>query len=119
MDFRVEVSPEAFANLDEIAAHIRKRGSFESAERRFNGIVDAIRSLRELPGRCPLAEESEALQTEIRILLYGRRNRRYKVYFAVHHESPAVRVFHIRHWAMKPAEVDELADLMDEGDEAG
>lgn len=119
MVFRVEVSPEAFADLDEIAAHIRKRGSIESAERWFNGIVDAIRSLRELPIRCPLAEESDALQTEIRILLHGKRARRYKIYFAVHHESQTVRVFHVRHWAMKAVRADEIADLMDEKDDAG
>jgi len=42
-----------------------------------------------------------------------------KVYFAIHHESQAVRIFHVRHWAMKPAEADELEDLMDETNEAG
>jgi plasmid stabilization system protein ParE len=60
MVFRVEISPEALANLDAIARHILERGSFESAER-----------------------------------------------------------LHVRHWAMKPAEADELGDLMDEANEAG
>jgi plasmid stabilization system protein ParE len=69
MAFRVEVSPEALANLDAIAQHIRERGSFESAERWFNGTLDAIRSLGEPPRRCALAEESEDLQTEVRLLL--------------------------------------------------
>ena len=118
MAFRVEVSPEALKNLSEIADHIRNRGSFESARHWFNGIMDAIRSLAELPGRCPLADESEDLQTEVRLLLYGKRTRRYKVYFAVQHESGTVRVFHVRHWAMKPVEADELEDLMDESSEA-
>jgi plasmid stabilization system protein ParE len=49
MVFRVEISPEALADLDAIARYIRERGSFESAERWFNGIVDSIRSLAELP----------------------------------------------------------------------
>jgi len=119
MAFRVEVAPEALADLDAIAAHIRERGSFESAERWFNGIIIAIRSLGELPNRCPLAEESRDLRTEVRLLLHGKRNRRYKIYFAIHHESKTVRVFHVRHWAMKPAETNELEDLMDETNEAG
>jgi plasmid stabilization system protein ParE len=42
MAFRVEISPEAFRDLDTIAAFIRRRGSFESAERWFNEIIDAI-----------------------------------------------------------------------------
>jgi plasmid stabilization system protein ParE len=114
MAFRVEVSPEAWTNLDAIARYIRERGSLESAERWFNEVIEAIRSLGELPDRCTLAEESEHLQTGVRLLLHGKRNRRYKVYFAIHHESQTIRVFHVRHWAMKPAEADELGDLMDE-----
>jgi len=114
MAFRVEISPEAFENLDTIAADIQERGSFESAERWFNGIVAAIRSLQDLPRRCPLAEESTALEAEVHFCLHGKRNRRYKVYFSIHEESETVRVFHVRHWAMKPVETDELEDLMDE-----
>jgi plasmid stabilization system protein ParE len=107
MAFRVEVSPEAFADLDAIAAHIQGRESFVSAERWFNGIIDAIRTLKELPTRCTIAEESEDLQQEVRLLLHGKRNRRYKVYFAIHHESRTVRVFHVRHWARKPLATEE------------
>lgn len=118
MAFRVEISPEALGNLDAIAAHIQQHGSFESAQRWFNGIVISIRSLGEMPSRCPLAGESDDLQTEVRLLLHGKRNRRYNVYFAIHHASATVRVFHIRHWARKPAETNELEELMDETNEA-
>ena len=69
-----------------------------------------------MPGRCPLAEESESLQTPVHFLLYGRRNRRYKIYFAIHRESEMVRVFHVRHWSLKPVEADELEDLMEENE---
>jgi|ERR1039457_587411 plasmid stabilization system protein ParE len=73
MAFRVEVSPQAFEDLDSISAYIRDRGSFESAERWFNGIMAAIKTLRDAPQRCPLAEESRQLQAEVRLLLYGKR----------------------------------------------
>jgi len=111
MAFRVEISPEALENLDAMAAHIQQHGSIESAERWFNGIVISIRSLGEMPSRCPLAGESDELQTEVRLLLHGKRNRRYKIYFAIHQPSATVRVFHIRHWARRPAETDELENL--------
>ena len=114
MAFRVEISPEAFENLDTIAAYIQERGSFESAKRWFDGIIAAIRSLQDMPRRCPLAEESTELEAELHFLLHGKRNRRYKVFFSIHDESETVRVFHVRHWAMKPVETDELEDLMDE-----
>jgi plasmid stabilization system protein ParE len=45
MAFRVEISPRAFEDLDRISAYIRHRGSFESAERWFNGIVATTRCL--------------------------------------------------------------------------
>jgi plasmid stabilization system protein ParE len=67
MGFRVEIAPQAHADLDAIADYIEKRGRFASAERWFNGIIDAIGSLKEQPSRCPLAEESEELRTEIRL----------------------------------------------------
>jgi len=112
MAFRVEVSPQAFEDLDAISAYIRQRGSFESAERWFNGIIAAVKTLCEAPQRCPLAEESRQLQSEVRLLLYGKRGRRYKVYFAIHKETETIRVFHVRHWARKPAGAGELDDLM-------
>jgi plasmid stabilization system protein ParE len=113
MAFRVEVSPEAFGDLDAIAAYIRRRGSYESAERWFNEIIDAIRALGEMPNRCPLAELSRELEAEVRLLSHGRSHRRYKIYFAVHTETEIVRVFHVRHWARKPADADEIEELMD------
>jgi plasmid stabilization system protein ParE len=117
MAFRVELAPEALADLDAIAVYIQERGSFVNAERWFNGIVDAIRSLDELPTRCPVAAESQELQTEIRLLLHGKRHRQYKIYFAIHHDSGTVRVFHVRHWARKPLTDQELNELIDDAED--
>lgn len=117
MAFCVEISPHAFEDLDSISAYIRHRGSLASAERWFNGIMAAIKTLRDAPQRCSLAEESQELQAEVRLLLYGRRSRRYKIYFAVHKETETIRVFHVRHWARKPADTGELDDLMDDSAE--
>jgi len=41
MAFRVEVAPQALGDLDLIAAYIAERGSLQSAERWFNGILNA------------------------------------------------------------------------------
>jgi plasmid stabilization system protein ParE len=83
MAFRVEISPRAFNELDEIARHIKQQSSFEQAEEWFNAIVAAIRTLEDMPNRCPVADVSKALGQEVRLLLYGRRNRRYKVYYSI------------------------------------
>jgi len=114
MAFRVELSSEAFWDLDRISSYIRENASADTAERWFNGIFAAIRSLSQMPARCAIAPESADLEAEVRLLLHGKRKRCYKVYFAIHQQTETVRVFHVRHWARRPVETDELADLMDE-----
>jgi len=40
----------------------------------------------------------------------------YKVYYAVHKETPTagtVRVFHVRHWARKSLSAEDLQELID------
>jgi plasmid stabilization system protein ParE len=65
MAFRVEISPRAFQDLDEIAQYIKENSSFEQAEKWFNGIIAAIRTLKEMPNRRPIAEESEEVGQEV------------------------------------------------------
>ena len=116
MAFRVDIIPSALADLDSIYLEI-KRDSPLNADRWFRGAVDAIYSLETMPARCPVAEESTELEQEVRLLLFGRRNRGYKIYFAIRHEAHdtgVVRVFHFRHWARKALSTDELQELMDE-----
>jgi plasmid stabilization system protein ParE len=112
MAFRVEISPEAFGDLDRIALSLQEKATSVVAERWLDGIFASIRSLREMPSRCAIAEESDDLGTEIRLLLHGRRNRRYKVYFLIREKT--VRILHVRHWARKPVEADELDDVVRE-----
>jgi plasmid stabilization system protein ParE len=115
MAFRVEISPQAFKDLDEITQYIKQRGSFEQAENWFNGIIAAIRTLENLPHRCQVAKESEELGQEVRLLLYGKRNRRYRVYYSVQPTTPStgiIRVFHVRHWARQSLKTDQLRRLM-------
>jgi len=115
MAFRVEISPRAFSDLDEFARYIKRQSSFEQAEEWFNGIIAAIRTLEDMPGRCPVADESEELGQEVRLLLYGKRNRKYKVYYSIRHRSRStgtIQVFHVRHWARKSLNTDQLRELM-------
>jgi plasmid stabilization system protein ParE len=115
MAFRVEISPRAFDDLDEIARYIKQRASFEQAEEWFKGIIAAIRTLEDLPLRCRVADASQQLGQEVRLLLYGRRNRQYKVYYSVRQTTRStgtVRVFHVRHWARKTPNTDRLRELM-------
>jgi plasmid stabilization system protein ParE len=115
MAFRVEISPQALSDLDEIAGYIEQQASFEQAEEWFNGIIAAIRTLEDMPHRCPVAEESKELGQEVRLLLHGKRNRQYKVFYSVQKKTRStgtVQVFHVRHWARKSLDTDQLRELM-------
>ena len=87
MVFHVEIQPQAFEDLDSIAEYIKARSSFATAEKWFNGMMDGIASLKEIPERCTVAPESEELDREVRVLLHGRKNRTYKIYFSIERES--------------------------------
>lgn len=65
MTYSVELSKAAEDETLEAYLWMRKR-SPTSAEKGFNGLLDAINSLEENPKRCPLAPESEAFEKEIR-----------------------------------------------------
>jgi hypothetical protein len=80
-------------------------------------MIAAIQTLEDLPHRCRVAEESRELGQEVRLLLYGKRNRRYKVYYSVQQTTPStgtVRVFHVRHWARKTPDTGRLRELIRE-----
>lgn len=119
MVFQVEISPEAFGDLDRISTYIQENASAEIAERWLMGVFNAMRSLDEMPSRGLVAEESADLKSEVRILLHGKQNRCYKIYFAIHLETSTVRIFHIRHWARKPVTTEELETLQDEASKPG
>ncbi len=70
-----------------------------------------------MPARCPLAPEAEELGDDVRLLLHGKRNRAYKIYFKINQTTESsgwVRVFHVRHWARKPLTNEDLDELMDD-----
>jgi len=122
MAFEVLITEQAFDDLDAIAGYIKENSSLERARKWFTAIVATIETLQELPARRPLAEESEELGQEVRLLLHGRRNRAYKIYFTIQYETSqigTVRVFHIRHWARKGVAADEFRDLVNELDQRG
>jgi plasmid stabilization system protein ParE len=113
MAFRVELSPRAFADLDTIAGYIRQADSLETAERWLNGVLRAIESLEQFSQRSPIAEESRDIGREIRVLLHGRKNRAYRIFYAVLMETQTVQVLHVRHWARQAPSSGEIEGLLE------
>jgi plasmid stabilization system protein ParE len=84
---------------EEIAdgAHWIFQRSPEAALKWLDGIERTIAGLAEFPTRCPLAPESDAVGSEIRQQLYGRRQHKYRILFAL--RGNTVHVLHVRHGA--------------------
>jgi len=98
MKYRIEISAEAKAEVRESYLWIF-RDSPASAARWRKGILDAIRTLSELPQRCEIAPESRSFHQEIRQLLYGKRPGVYRILFTVEHK--VIYVLHVRHGARR------------------
>ncbi len=101
MAYRVRVSRSAIADADNAYAWMKEQYSEAQATRWFNGLVDAVNSLTELPRRCPLAPESEELGIELRQLHYGKRSAAYRIVVAIVPDTTSgddvVQVFCIWH----------------------
>jgi plasmid stabilization system protein ParE len=83
MAYRIEVSPTASKDIDNIIYWIEERSKSKVIPSRwFKDCYKAIQSLNENPDRCPYAPESEYLGIEIRQLLYGKK-RQYRIIFTI------------------------------------
>jgi plasmid stabilization system protein ParE len=93
MVFRVELAPQAVADIDSIAGRLRESAP-KAARDWIDGIEAAIATLAQMPARCPLAPEDSYFRVEIRQLLFGR----YRILFTI--AAPdEVWVVHVRHAA--------------------
>ncbi|HLJ57616.1 MAG TPA: type II toxin-antitoxin system RelE/ParE family toxin [Chthonomonadaceae bacterium] len=99
MAFRVETTRTAEAEALEAFAWFCEHRSFEYATEWYNGLMEALYTLGESPGRCPLAPENEMFVQEIRHLLYARNRTKYRILFTINRDL--VYVLRIRHGAMQ------------------
>lgn len=92
--YTVILEAPAIVEAEEAYLYIRQDAPM-AADRWFNGLIDAVNSLEEMPRRCPLAPENEFFDEEIRHLIYGA----YRILFTI--EGKSVHVLHVRHGARR------------------
>ncbi len=103
MAYHVEISAEAECDLEYIYGSINGENSLAAAAW-FNGLHIAIRSLSEMPLRCPIVQEDSSL----RHLLYGTKPHVYRVLYTVSEVRERVYVIGIRHGACTHFPQDEI-----------
>lgn len=98
MEYRVEITKTAEADLDRLYRWVISRAPHQGANW-FNGLESAARTLDRQPKRCRIAPES--LDNPVRMLHYGRRRDTYRIFFTVDEARRLVQVLHIRHGARR------------------
>ena len=109
MEYRVELTPIAEADLEAVHSWIAAQSSKLVANDWFYGIQDATLSLSKIPERCPRAPESRVHGVEIRELVYGNRRVSYRVLFQLLKGDGVVRVLRVIHSARRFLRLDELS----------
>lgn len=105
--YRVVILPSAQRDLDEAFVWIAERNE-SAAIRWFNGIIEVVDTLKRFPERCPLALENDFFEQEIRQILYGKRQHKYRILFTM--GGANVFVLHVRHGARSALGQDEGAE---------
>jgi plasmid stabilization system protein ParE len=98
MRFQVEITDSAWFELQEAYEWLAQRAP-DAAVRWKAGILEAVQSLESSPRRCSLAPETAYFGREIRQMLYGKRNHKYRILFEIREQM--VIVLRIRHGARR------------------
>ncbi len=110
MTYRVILQPQAERDLQARARWIFDQSPSEARSLRWiRGLRSKIATLKNSPQRCPIDPDSTVYGEEVRVLLHGKRQGRYRVLFAV--RGDAVHVLTIRHAAQR-----SLSEELDEGE---
>jgi plasmid stabilization system protein ParE len=93
MVFSVQISAKAEADIDAALTWVMAQAPM-TAQRWFNRLLAAVKTLESMPERCPLATEAADLGIELRELLFGKRRGTFRILFTV--DASIVHVLHIR-----------------------
>jgi len=93
LNFQIELTEQAEKEAEQAYLWIAERDP-EGAGRWWQGLVEAVLSLEEMPLRCSIAPEDPYFEEEIRMLFYGRRRGQFRILFTIRGQQ--VQVLHIR-----------------------
>jgi plasmid stabilization system protein ParE len=106
MPYTVRITRRALREIDEVLGWLT-RHSPAGASRWYRRLREAIESLQDNPGRCPLAPENEWYSGgELRQLLHGKRRDVYCILFEI--RGTTVYILRVRHAARDVLGPDEL-----------
>jgi len=98
MAYRVDISPSALQDAEDAYLWIKERAPDRAGDW-YEGLLETIFSLEELPMRCSIAPESEDIGIRIRQIFYGKGHHRYRILFTIGYDEKTdedvVRIYRI------------------------
>lgn len=105
MDFRVDISEPAEADVEHVLAWIRGRSEV-AAEKWFSAWQSALGTLRQMPNRCSIAPETHSYLIDVRHLLFGEGSMQHRIIFGVSTgetlEEGVVTIYRVRNSKQRP-----------------
>jgi len=92
--YRLRVTARAIRDADAAYEWNAEHRSRTHAERWYQGLFKQMETLTRNPTRCPLADESDKFPQELRELLYGKRQNKYRILFAIRNNDVVVLYIH-------------------------
>ncbi|MCC6587473.1 MAG: type II toxin-antitoxin system RelE/ParE family toxin [Bryobacterales bacterium] len=96
MEFRVEITPRAQSDLNDLHEHIIGQAPIAGAKW-LRRLERAVLTLAVFPERCVVEPALCSPTRTVRKLLFGRKRHVYRIYFEV--RGRTVHILHIRHGA--------------------
>jgi plasmid stabilization system protein ParE len=112
MTYQVILQPDAERAIQQQARWlVQQSRSPATALRWVRSIRSKIATLKANPLRCPVDPDSDAYGEEVRVLLHGKRHKKFRILFVV--RGPVVRVVAVRHSAQRSLTEETEADDME------
>lgn len=103
MAFKVQLSEAARTDMKQTTALISKRAP-ASADKWFDGLIDALKSLTEMPLRFALMPEANELKRPLRSFPYHS----HRVIYQVDEPAQVVSILRVYHSARAPLQLEDL-----------
>lgn len=111
MTFKIRWSPKAMDSLVTHAGWWAAHHSEQQGLRFFDGFVNAVDTLAELPLRCPLAPENSVMDFELRQLHFGTGSHStHRALFTIDQKNQTVTILLVRRHSQRGVSADDLEE---------
>jgi plasmid stabilization system protein ParE len=116
MTYQVILQPQAERDIQHQARWLVEQSKSPSPALRWvRSIRSKIDTLKTSPLRCPVDPDSDAYGEEVRLLLFGKRSKQFRILFVIRGE--VIRVLTVRHAAQRSLVEEMEADLLEAEDD--